>query len=324
MDDGSVMNFNAINLYSGWSKETSVSKGEKYSFSNDTGTGNVTVYHVFPGIDLLYNEIHMAYCSNGARISGNVIEINHCQQGRSECGFGNRSFGYMGPGDLAFCSLGRVNHSTSFPLNHYHGITITVDYNAIDENTKSLLRSFAVNLDEVLALLSEKDFMIVRANPYIEHVFSELYAVDDSMRDGYLRVKVIELLLTLTNLKSIKEKRRYLSRAQTELAKSVQEKVAEHPSAKMTIDSLAADHGVSPTHLKNCFREVYGTSVYAYIKDYRLQLAAKFLCETDLSVHEIAGMVGFENPNKFSSAFRTHFGMTPTEYKKSVRMDRNV
>lgn len=92
----------------------------------------------------------------------------------------------------------------------------------------------------------------------------------------------------------------------------------------MSISSLAAEQSVSPTHLKNCFREVYGSSVYAYIKNYRLQLAAKLLCETDLSVQDIAGKIGFENPNKFSSAFRAHFGMPPTEYKKSVRMDRSV
>ena len=316
--------FDSLSLYNDWTEEPIENVGRKYVFRNDTGTGSTTVYSVFPGIDLLYNEIHMTYCSNGARTEGKVIEINHCQQGRSECGFGDRAFGYMGPGDLAFCSLDRTTHSTSFPLNHYHGITITVNYDGLTGKTRDLFQSFSVDLEKVAALLSRQDFFVVRANPYIEHIFSELYEVDDAIREGYLKVKVVELLLTLANFDIAKDKRNYLSQSQTELAKRVQERIADNPAAKMSINLLAAEQGVSPTHLKHCFREVYGTSIYKYIKDYRLQLAAKMLCETDLSIQDIAGRIGFENPNKFSSAFRAHLGMPPTEYKKSVRMDRSV
>ena len=55
---------------------------------------------------------------------------------------------------------------------------------------------------------------------------------------------------------------------------------------------------------------------HAYQKEYRLQLAQKLLLETDCTVAEIAHRVGYENPNKFSSAFREAAGMTPTEYRK--------
>ena len=58
------------------------------------------------------------------------------------------------------------------------------------------------------------------------------------------------------------------------------------------------------------------TSLYAYLREYRLQTAQKLLAETDASIAEIAHRVGYENPNKFSSAFRQVFGMTPTEYRK--------
>lgn len=58
------------------------------------------------------------------------------------------------------------------------------------------------------------------------------------------------------------------------------------------------------------------TSLYAYLREYRLQTAQKLLTETDASIAEIAHRVGYENPNKFSSAFRQIFGMTPTEYRK--------
>ena len=47
------------------------------------------------------------------------------------------------------------------------------------------------------------------------------------------------------------------------------------------------------------------------------------LLETALSVTEIASKIGYENPNKFTSAFKEMYGSSPTEYRKSVRLDRN-
>ena len=45
-------------------------------------------------------------------------------------------------------------------------------------------------------------------------------------------------------------------------------------------------------------------------------IAQKLLTETDSTIAEIAHQIGYENPNKFSSAFRQSFGMTPTQYRK--------
>lgn len=46
------------------------------------------------------------------------------------------------------------------------------------------------------------------------------------------------------------------------------------------------------------------------------------LTESDLPVTEIAAKVGYENPNKFTSAFKNAYGIPPMELRKSARMDR--
>lgn len=46
-------------------------------------------------------------------------------------------------------------------------------------------------------------------------------------------------------------------------------------------------------------------------------LGTKLLVTTKLSIAEIAGMVGYENPNKFSAAFKEIIGQSPSEYRKS-------
>ncbi len=76
-----------------------------------------------------------------------------------------------------------------------------------------------------------------------EHIFSELYTVPEKIRLGYIRVKILELLLVMT----------------------------EYFSEHHTIEELAERFEMSPTVLKKCFRGVYGDSIYSYRKLYRLQ-----------------------------------------------------
>ena len=45
-------------------------------------------------------------------------------------------------------------------------------------------------------------------------------------------------------------------------------------------------------------------------------MAERLLKENKLTIGEIALQIGYQNPNKFTSAFRTEYGMTPTEYRK--------
>ena len=89
-----------------------------------------------------------------------------------------------------------------------------------------------------------------------------------------------------------------------------------HYRGHYTIEELSVRFKMSPTVLKKCFKGVYGNSVYAYMKKYRLQMAERLLKENKLTIGEIALQIGYQNPNKFTSAFRTEYGMTPTEYRK--------
>ena len=56
---------------------------------------------------------------------------------------------------------------------------------------------------------------------------------------------------------------------------------------------------MSPTVLKKCFKGVYGDSIYAYMKQFRLQVAEKMLKESAMTVGKIAARIGYLNPNKF-------------------------
>ena len=78
---------------------------ECFHLENESGTGMITLYHVFPGIDLVYNDMHMEYCNKEQKPASSVMEINYCMEGRCECVFEQNEYGYIAAGDLSFCSL---------------------------------------------------------------------------------------------------------------------------------------------------------------------------------------------------------------------------
>ena len=288
-------------------------------FSNGTGSGSMTICPLFSGAELYYNDMHLAFFEEATAPMRNVIEINHCRVGRYECSFGANSCCYLAAGDFAVCAAARKKSSSCFPLRHYHGITILLDLDAISPEMWKQMEWYGVDLDVIRRYIcTENRCCILRSEPTIAHIFSELYTAHSVPDTGYLRLKVLELLHILTRLKNREDVQQteYFNQHQVECVKQAAALLTQELTVHRTIEQLAQEVGLSPTALKSCFKGIYGSSVYAYQKEYRLQLAQKLLLETDCTVAEIAHRVGYENPNKFSSAFREAAGMTPTEYRK--------
>lgn len=314
--------FTSIDLYGAAVRENGLTdRGDScFHLENESGTGDIMLYRVFPGIELVCNDMHMAYCNRHQQPAPHVMEINYCREGRCECLFGGNRYCYMSAGDLSFCSLHDSTHQSEFPTSHYHGITVTIDFSAITAEMQKVLALLEVDLARVKALSQAKDFTIIRADATAEHIFSELYKAPSAIRRGYIRVKVLELLLILTGLEAAANpaKRPSFPAAQIETIKQIRAFLVGHLSERHTIGELSARFDLSPTVLKKCFRGVYGDSVYAYMKKYRLQAAQRLLRQSCAAVGEIALQVGYQNPNKFTSAFRAEYGLPPTAYRRKV------
>lgn len=212
-----------------------------FIWRTESGTGDITLYQVFPGIELVYNDMHMAYCNKDQKPAKSVMEINYCKEGRCECLFGEHQYCYMSAGDLSFCSLQDNSHQSEFPTSHYHGITVTVDFSMITEEMKKILVLLSVDLERILELSRRQEFTIIRANPTIEHIFSELYTVPGQIRPGYIRVKILELLLVMTELDMKEDLTQHarFTESQIEIIKQVHTFVTEHFSEHHTIGELA-------------------------------------------------------------------------------------
>ncbi|MBQ8551699.1 MAG: helix-turn-helix transcriptional regulator [Clostridia bacterium] len=85
----------------------------------------------------------------------------------------------------------------------------------------------------------------------------------------------------------------------------------------MNIDDLCHALSFSKSYISKRFSSVCGCSVIKYFNIMRIQEAKRLIRETDLTFQEISEKMMLANPHYFSTLFKKHIGMTPTEYKKS-------
>jgi AraC-like DNA-binding protein len=87
----------------------------------------------------------------------------------------------------------------------------------------------------------------------------------------------------------------------------------EHMASPPGLPALARAVALNEFKLKAGFRTLFGASVFGYLRVQRMERARRLLlAQRELSVIEIAARVGYQNPSKFSAAFRKHFGLPPS------------
>ena len=85
-------------------------------------------------------------------------------------------------------------------------------------------------------------------------------------------------------------------------------------------EALATDMGSSSSTLYNKLRAINGMNVSAFIRDIRMQEAKRIATATpDIRISDLAYRVGFRDPRYFSTCFKKHFGMQPTEFIDSLQ-----
>ena len=83
----------------------------------------------------------------------------------------------------------------------------------------------------------------------------------------------------------------------------------------LTLEELAGHANMSRAHFCRCFKLVFGSSVWTWLTQRRLELAKQMLATTDLSLKEIAAECGFCSSSYFSRQFKRYLKTTPQNYR---------
>lgn len=85
-----------------------------------------------------------------------------------------------------------------------------------------------------------------------------------------------------------------------------------------TLQELSRLAGLNDFKLKKGFRQIFGTTVFGYITQQRMERACLLLAQQQ-AVTAVAGAVGYASPTAFSGAFQRRFGMSPKGYQVARR-----
>lgn len=84
-----------------------------------------------------------------------------------------------------------------------------------------------------------------------------------------------------------------------------------------TIPQLASQVGINQCYLKKGFKEVFNTTIFAFIQEHRISRAKLLLTTTQNSIADIASEVGFSNTSNFTNSFKTFTGVLPSDLRSN-------
>jgi AraC family L-rhamnose operon regulatory protein RhaS len=85
----------------------------------------------------------------------------------------------------------------------------------------------------------------------------------------------------------------------------------------LKIDSLAKHFNKTPDHLNRYFKQQTGITLKTYINRYKLRLVETRLRYSDLNISEIANELGYTDESHLNKIFKSAFGQTAKEYRKT-------
>lgn len=105
------------------------------------------------------------------------------------------------------------------------------------------------------------------------------------------------------------------------LAKELRSYIDQNFRQNFTLDELAEQFHISRYYVSHCFSEAFACSPMQYRTRRRIGEAQSLLTTSELSITYIAGLIGYDDPNRFSQVFSKMVGMPPSEYRNlSVRL----
>ena len=106
--------------------------------------------------------------------------------------------------------------------------------------------------------------------------------------------------------------------------REVMQFIHTHYSEKITLDDVAGVVNMSNAHLCRLFKRQTGNNIFEYINVLRMKKAASLIEAGETYMREVASTVGIDDQFYFTRLFRKHFGMPPSEYRKTFSAKENA
>jgi predicted TIM-barrel enzyme/AraC-like DNA-binding protein len=175
-----------------------------------------------------------------------------------------------------------------------------------DENVIRLLAGGAILTHNDLQFMYQN----TPADGFIGGSSFERWPVERSVSD------TLALFNATTSLSSGQKSLEYhLKKRAPDPVQLVKNYVAEHYQHSIAFSDLCKLTNTSRTYLSSLFSNSVGMSFRDYLINYRMNVAAELLQDSNLLLSEVAELVSYYDYPQFSKMFKKHYGVSPTQYR---------
>ncbi len=196
-----------------------------------------------------------------------------------------------------------------------------MQYSDIGVAPRFVTVSFDISGGDLSTLSNRKFQSPQRAATILKQMLQEQERMDDYSNDMILCLLNL-LLLTLQREAggpTERLKTAHALHAENEIIRKAQQYISAHVREKMSVPMVAKNVDVSPSYLTALFHKNLQISPGEYIRRVKLQESKQMIRENNMNFTEIAAALQYSTVHHFSRQFKEKFGITPTEYAKSVR-----
>ena len=208
-------------------------------------------------------------------------------------------------GDLVICAPG-----------HWH-----MQYADMDQAPRFITVTFRISCGDLTPLVNRKITLPQELTALLQKCLLEQDRMGQHAPD-IITVSMELLLLLLLQRQAVPTqalKTPYALHAENEIIRRAQQYVSTHVRQKLSVPMVARQVDVSPSYLTALFHKHLEISPGEYIRRVKLQESKHLIREGKLNFTEIAAALNYSTVHHFSRQFKEKFGITPTDYAKSIK-----
>ncbi len=196
-----------------------------------------------------------------------------------------------------------------------------MQYADIDMAPRYVTISFELEGSDLAPLLNRKIRPPQVAVTLLQQMLREQERMDEYAVDMIICQLTQLLLATLRQQEqpSHKLKTSNSMNSENEIIRRAQQYISENIREKLTVPYVARMVDVSPSYMTALFHKNLQISPGEYIRRIKIQESKQMIREGNMNFTEIAAALHYSTVHHFSRQFKDKFGITPTEYAKSVR-----
>lgn len=229
-------------------------------------------------------------------------------------------------GDLLFVNYGQT-HSFKAQTNDYRYYNLLYVPKFFSEElicSENIYEIFEMSLfcefadaktypSQIVSFRGEEYLEIKKLVEDMQREFSKKEMGYRSILNGYSRVLFSKMLRKLKTGKVNLEAEKCINHITEECLRYIDSKCYE----KISLKEIAEHTFYNPAYFSRIFKEHCGMSLSEYIKERRIQEAARLLKNSELSNEEIMLKVGYTDKKQFYKSFREIYNETPAQYRKN-------